>query len=126
MNTKYLVIVSALTAILSGATAFATQDVFSTKEHYSQATSQVSSCGNDILPENVGCQNSYRQVQGDDNSCTSNLTVSNQVFPDERNNGGEVQSSQIPGEPEIPEESRGGVERNPFGPGDPCEPLPPE
>lgn len=38
----------------------------------SQATSQVNDCGNDILPENVGCQNTDRQLQGDDNSCTSN------------------------------------------------------
>ena len=49
----------------------------------SQATSQVNDCGNDILPETVGCQNTDRQLQDGDNSCTSNSLIANQVFPDE-------------------------------------------
>ena len=120
MNTKYLVLVSAMAIMLIGATALATEDAFATeKKHYgkSQATSQVNDCGNDILPENVGCQNTDRQLQGDNNSCTSNLSTANQVFPDERSDE-EIQAFQIPGE------SEGGIIRNPFGPGDPFAPLP--
>jgi hypothetical protein len=127
MNTKYLVLVSAMAIMLIGATALATEDAFATeKKHYgkSQTASQVNDCGNDILPENVGCQNTDRQLQGDNNSCTSNLSRANQVFPDE-NNKGEIQALQTPGEPEIPGESEGGIIRNPFGPGDPFAPLPP-
>ena len=67
MNTKYLVLLSAMAIMLIGATALATEDAFATeKKHYgkSQTTSQVNDCGNDILPENVGCQNTDRQLQG--------------------------------------------------------------
>ena len=87
MNTKYLVLLSAMAIMLIGATALATEDAFATeKKHYgkSQTTSQVNDCGNDILPENVGCQNTDRQLQGDNNSCTSNSLTASQVFPDER------------------------------------------
>lgn len=105
--------------MLIGATALATEDAFSTKKKQnSQATSQVNDCGNDILPENVGCQNTDAQIQGDENNCTSNSLVADQIFPEERNDG-EIQAFQIPGE------SEGGVMRNPSGPGDPFAPLPP-
>ena len=127
MNTKYLVVIAVMVVTLIGATVLATDNAFSKeKKHYgkSQATSQVNDCGNDVLPENVGCQNTDRQLQCDDNSCTSNLSAANQVFPDEKNNG-EVQALQTPGEPEIPGESEGGIIRNPVGPGDPFAPLPP-
>jgi len=49
MNTKYLVVVAAMTAMLVAATALATTDnAFAGKKGYSksQASSQASSCGN--------------------------------------------------------------------------------
>jgi hypothetical protein len=56
MNTKYLVIVVAMTAVLVGATALAAADsVFASDEN--QAISQANACGNGELPLNVGCQN---------------------------------------------------------------------
>ena len=71
MNAKYMVIVVPLAVMMIGATALATDDAFADKKrHYgkSQATSQVNECGNDELPENVFCQNTASQIQGEDNS----------------------------------------------------------
>jgi hypothetical protein len=71
MNTKYLVIVAAMTAMLIGATALATGDAFADgKKKYkkSQALSQANACGNGFLPENVFCQNLASQIQGDGNA----------------------------------------------------------
>jgi hypothetical protein len=78
MNTKYMVIVSALAVMLIGATALATDDAFADKKRHddkkkggyekSQAVSQVNDCGNGEWAYNVGCQNTASQIQGDDNS----------------------------------------------------------
>jgi hypothetical protein len=71
MNTKYMVIVAAMTVMLIGATALATDSAFADgKKHYdkNQAISQANACGNGFLPENVFCQNIGSQVQGDENA----------------------------------------------------------
>ena len=34
----------------------------------SQAVSQVNNCGNKFMPENVWCQNTASQIQGEDNN----------------------------------------------------------
>jgi len=69
MNTKYMFVVAAMTAMLIGATALATDSAFATKKkEYNQATSQANACGNGFLPENVFCQNLGSQVQGDENA----------------------------------------------------------
>ena len=81
MNTKYLVIVAAMTAMLIGATALATTDsAFAVKKReYNQALSQANACGNGELPLNVGCQNIDSQVQGDENAVA---LAAEQVFPE--------------------------------------------
>jgi hypothetical protein len=43
-----------------------------------QATSQVSDCGNGFSPQNVGCQNTGSQIQGDKNTVALS---SQQTFP---------------------------------------------
>jgi hypothetical protein len=71
MNTRYMVVVAAMTAMLIGATALATDSAFADgKKHYdkNQAISQANACGNGFLPENVFCQNIGSQVQGDENA----------------------------------------------------------
>jgi hypothetical protein len=71
MNPKYMVIVAAMTVMLIGATALATEDAFAGKKkhkEYNQATSQANACGNGFLPENVFCQNIGSQIQGDENA----------------------------------------------------------
>ena len=71
MNTKYFVIVAAMTVMLIGATALATTDsAFAGKKKYekNQAISQANACGNGELPLNVFCQNIGSQVQGDENA----------------------------------------------------------
>lgn len=59
MNTKYLIIVAAMTTMLTGATALATADsaFAGKKREYNQALSQANACGNGELPLNVFCQN---------------------------------------------------------------------
>lgn len=81
MNTKYLVIVAAMTAMLICATAFATDSAFADgKKHYekNQAISQANACGNGELPLNVGCQNIASQIQGDENAVS---LAAEQAFP---------------------------------------------
>ena len=78
MNTKYMVIVSALAVMLIGATALATDDAFADKKRHddkkkggyekSQAVSQKNYCGNGKLPMYVFCQNTGSQVQGEENA----------------------------------------------------------
>ena len=73
MNTKYFVIVAAMTAMLIGATALATTDsAFADKKkkgyEKNQAISQANACGNGVLPLNVLCSNSASQIQGDENA----------------------------------------------------------
>jgi hypothetical protein len=71
MNTKYFVIVAAVTVMLVGATALSTTDsAFAGTKKYekSQAASQVNECGNGLLPLNVFCQNLLSQIQGDGNA----------------------------------------------------------
>jgi hypothetical protein len=70
MHTKYMFVVAAMAVMLIGATALVTDDAFADKKrHYgkSQATAQDNYCGNGWMPENVGCQNTASQIQGDDN-----------------------------------------------------------
>ena len=68
MNTKYLVLAAVMAVMLVEATALATEDAFAgKKKEYNQATSQANTCGSGELPFNVGCQNTDRQLQGDDN-----------------------------------------------------------
>ena len=74
MNTRYMVVVAAMTAMLIGATALATDSAFADgKKHYdkNQAISQANACGNGFLPENVFCQNIGSQVQGDENAVSA-------------------------------------------------------
>ena len=72
-------IVAAMAVMLIGATALATDDAFATKKtKYNQATSQANACGNGFLPENVGCQNTASQIQGDENVV---VTAADQAFP---------------------------------------------
>jgi hypothetical protein len=79
MNTKYFVIVAAMTAVLIGATAFGTADsAFAGGKEKNQATSQANACGNDVEPINVGCQNSNSQIQGDENGIA---ITAQQTFP---------------------------------------------
>ena len=87
MNTKNLVIVAAIAAVLVGATGIATADnaFAGKKREYSQATSQANACGNGKLSINVGCQNTDSQIQGDENAVSQ---AANQAFPEaEEDNG---------------------------------------
>ena len=56
-------------------------DVYAYKKY--QATSQTSACGNDEVPINVGCQNIYSQIQGNENvvSLTAQQTFPASVTP---------------------------------------------
>lgn len=82
MNTKYFVIVAAMTVMLIGATALATDSAFAGKKKYekSQAVSQVNDCGDGKLPLNVGCQNTASQIQGDENVVSQ---AAEQVFSED-------------------------------------------
>jgi hypothetical protein len=74
MNTKYIVIVTAVTAMLIAATALETDSAFAdTKKGYkkTQATSQVNYCGNGDSTIFVFCQNQASQIQGEDNSVST-------------------------------------------------------
>ena len=68
MNTKYVGVIAALAVMLVAGTAAlaTTSNAFASDK--SQAISQVNDCGNGELPENVGCQNTASQIQGDENS----------------------------------------------------------
>jgi hypothetical protein len=81
MNSKHFVVVAVMTAMLVGATAFATADsaFAGKKREYNQATSQTNACGNGegglidstiipVGPTNVFCQNVGSQIQGDENA----------------------------------------------------------
>jgi uncharacterized membrane protein len=77
MNTKYLVVVAALAAMLVAATALATDSAFADKKRHddkkkgytkSQAATQVNDCGNGDNPIDVFCQNLASQIQGDNNT----------------------------------------------------------
>ena len=75
MNTKYMVVITAMAVMLIGATALATSESafagghgHKKKTEYNQATAQANACGNGKLPENVFCQNIGSQVQGDENA----------------------------------------------------------
>jgi hypothetical protein len=72
MNTKYLVVVAAMTAMLVAATALATDSAFADKKRKSyeksQAVSQTNECGNGDTPIDVFCQNLASQIQGDNNT----------------------------------------------------------
>jgi hypothetical protein len=77
MNTKYLVVVAAMTAMLVAATALATDSAFADKNRKhdgkdgykkSQAATQTNDCGNGDNPIDVFCQNQASQIQGDYNT----------------------------------------------------------
>jgi uncharacterized membrane protein len=77
MNTKYLVVVAAMAAMLVAATALATDSAFADKKrhddkksgyHKSQTVSQVNDCGNGFNPIDVFCRNLVSQIQGDGNA----------------------------------------------------------
>ena len=75
-------VVAAMTAMLIGATALATDDAFADgKKKYkkSQALSQANACGNGKMPMNVGCQNIASQIQGDKNTVAA---AADQTFED--------------------------------------------
>ena len=81
-----MVVIAAMAVMLIGATAFATSESafaggHGHKKSYekSQATSQVNECGNGWMAENVGCQNTASQIQGDENGVSS---ASAQEFDD--------------------------------------------
>jgi NADH:ubiquinone oxidoreductase subunit 3 (subunit A) len=79
MNSKYVAVVAALAVMLVAATALTTTDnAFATKSK-SQSAAQANDCGNGKLPENVGCQNTASQIQGDDNTAA---LASSQQFED--------------------------------------------
>jgi uncharacterized protein YdeI (BOF family) len=77
MNTKYLVVVAAMTAMLVAATALATDNAFADKNKKhdgkggykkTQAVAQANDCGNGDTPIDVFCQNLASQIQGDGNA----------------------------------------------------------
>ena len=79
MNSKYVAVVAALAVMLVAATALTTTDnAFATKSK-SQAVAQANDCGNGFMSENVGCQNTASQIQGDDNTAA---LASSQQFED--------------------------------------------
>ena len=85
-----MVVVAAMAVMLIGATAFATDSAFADKKRHddkkkggyekSQAVAQKNDCGNGFMSENVGCQNTASQIQGDDNSAA---LASEQEFEEE-------------------------------------------
>jgi hypothetical protein len=86
INSKYVAVVAALAVMLVAATALATTDsAFADKKKKGgyekiHAVAQVNYCGNGELPENVWCQNTASQIQGDDNTAALS---SNQQFEEE-------------------------------------------
>jgi hypothetical protein len=92
MNSKYMVVVAAMAVMLIGATALVTDDAFADKKRHddkkkggyekSQSVAQVNDCGNGWMPENVGCQNTASQIQGDGNEAA---LASEQAFEGESN-----------------------------------------
>jgi hypothetical protein len=94
MNSKYMVVVAAMAVMLIGATALVTDDAFADKKRHddkkkggyekSQSVAQVNDCGNGWMPENVGCQNTASQIQGDYNSAG---LASEQAFEEEEELG---------------------------------------
>ena len=82
MNTKYLAVVAALAVMLVAATALATTDsAFATKY---KSKSQAVAHG--FMSENVWCQNTALQIQGDDNH--ARLASSQGPHEDGHGNGG--------------------------------------
>jgi hypothetical protein len=80
MNTKYIAIVAAMTAVLIGAIALASTDnAFAGGKEKNQATSSANTCGNEEVPINVGCQNANSQEQGDENAVS---ITTQQTFPE--------------------------------------------
>jgi hypothetical protein len=78
-NVRNLVVVAVaamLLATIAISMSNTTQNAFAYKKN--QATSQANACGNDLLPTNVGCQNTGSQIQGDENSVA---LAAQQTFP---------------------------------------------
>ena len=86
-------IVAAMTAMLIDSIVLVMDDAFADKKRHDdkkkggyekgQTVSQVNDCGNGFMSENVGCQNTASQIQGDDNSVG---LASEQEFEEESNN----------------------------------------
>ena len=76
MNFKYIAMVAVIAATLVGTTVITADSAFAYEK--SQAISQANACGNGFLPENVGCQNTASQIQGDENVV---VTAADQAFP---------------------------------------------
>jgi hypothetical protein len=75
---SYAVVAVAAMLLATVAASMATSDnAFAYKKN--QATSQANACGNDLLPTNVGCQNTGSQIQGDENSVA---LAAQQTFPE--------------------------------------------
>ena len=88
--------------MLIAATALATTDnAFADKKRHddkkkggyekSQAVSQVNDCGNGFYPENVWCQNTASQIQGEDNR----TVIASSQGPNEESNGPGMQQSDV-------------------------------
>jgi hypothetical protein len=79
-NPKFVVAGVITAAMLLGTTAISTisttESVFAYRNN--QATSQVNDCVNGFRPEDVGCQNTGSQIQGDKNTVSIS---SQQTFP---------------------------------------------
>jgi hypothetical protein len=116
MNTKYLAVVAALTAMLIGATALATDDAFANKKRYddkknggygkSQSLAQASECGNGFISVADFCQEIGSQNQGRENSVAQ--AGSQGIFIGVGLSGEPLFSSPSdePASSEIPEESQ--------------------
>jgi hypothetical protein len=70
MNAKYMFVVAAMTVMLIGATALATDSAFADGKKYgkNQAIGQTNACGNGDMPMNILCSNTGSQVQGKNNA----------------------------------------------------------
>lgn len=82
MNSKkvhsFAVVAVAAMLLATSAISLGTADnAFAYKKN--QATSQANACGNDLLPTNIGCQNTGSQIQGDENSVA---LAAQQTFPE--------------------------------------------
>ena len=61
-----IAVVAGVAVMLVVTSAVSTEAGFAGKRReYNQATSQANACGNDYFPENIGCQNTGSQIQGD-------------------------------------------------------------
>jgi hypothetical protein len=80
MQSQKLGIITTIAALLLVISAVSTVTPESVSAYEkNQATSQTSTCGNEFIPINIGCQNTDSQIQGDENAAA--LTAQ-QTFPE--------------------------------------------